>query len=163
MRNYIAVVFDDSGKAYEGLHELWQLDSAGDVTVHGAAVVHRDNFGQFQVDTKDTHPAMATGVGVGIGALLGALAGPAGAAVGAAGGAAIGAAAGGMAGAAADLSRADTRLQAAGETGLVLRDGQSAVIAGQRRLDVDDRNTDAQPGWSCVPPRQERCGRRHMV
>ena len=42
MRNYIAVVFDDSGKAYEGLHELWQLDSAGDVTVHGAAVVHRD-------------------------------------------------------------------------------------------------------------------------
>jgi uncharacterized membrane protein len=129
MRDYIAVVFDDSSKAYEGLHELWQLDTAGDVTVHGAAVVHRDNFGQFQVDTKDTHPALATGVGVGVGALLGALAGPAGAAVGAAGGAAIGAAAGGMAGAAADLSRADTRLQAAGETGLVLRDGQSAVIA----------------------------------
>ena len=129
MRDYIAAVFDDAGKAYEGLHQLWQLDSAWDVTVHGAAVVHRDNFGQFQVDTKDTHPALASGIGVSVGALLGALAGPAGAAVGAAGGAAIGAAAGGMAGAAADIDRADSRLQAAGEAGFVLGDGQSAIIA----------------------------------
>ena len=85
MRNYIAVVFNDTGKAYEGLHALWQLDGEMEVTVHGAAVVHRDNLGQFQVDTKETHPGLATAVGVGIGALLGALAGPAGAAVGAAG------------------------------------------------------------------------------
>jgi len=129
MRNYIAVVFDDAGKAYEGLHALWQLDHAEDVTVHGAAVVHRDNMGQFHVDTKETHPALATAVGVGIGALLGALAGPAGAAVGAAGGAGIGAAAGGMAGLVADADRADTRQQAASETWFVLGAGQSAVIA----------------------------------
>ena len=129
MRNYIAVVFDDTGKAYEGLHALWQLDHAEDVTVHGAAVVHRDNMGEFYVDTKETHPALATAVGVGVGALLGALAGPAGAAVGAAGGAGIGAATGGMAGLVADADRADSRQQAARETRFVLGDGQSAIIA----------------------------------
>lgn len=129
MRNYIAVVFDNSSKAYEALHALWQLDHAEEITVHGAAVVHRDNLGQFQVDTKETHPALATAVGVGVGALLGALAGPAGAAVGAGGGAAIGAGVGGASGLVADAGRSDTRHQAARETGFVIGDGQSAVIA----------------------------------
>ncbi len=129
MHNYIAVVFDNSSQAYEGLHALWQLDHAGEITVHGAAVAHRDNLGQFQVDTKETHPALATAVGVGVGALLGALAGPAGAAVGAGGGAAIGAAAGGVAGVTADIGRSDTRFEAARKTKLVLGNGQSAVIA----------------------------------
>jgi uncharacterized membrane protein len=105
MRNYVAVVFNDTSKAYEGLHALWQLDDAAEVTVHGTAVVHRDALGNFQVDTKETHPALATAVGVGVGALLGLLAGP------------------------ADLGRADTLDQAAGETGFVLGAGQSAVIA----------------------------------
>lgn len=129
MRNYIAVVFKDRSKAYEGLHALWQLDHAEEITVHGAAVIHRDELGEVQVDTKETRPVLGTAVGVGIGALLGALAGPAGAAAGAAGGAAMGAAAGGIAGAAVDLDRSDTRAQAAHETRFVLGDGQSAVIA----------------------------------
>ena len=129
MHNYISVVFNDTSKAYEALHALWQLDHDAEITVHGAAVVHRDNLGQFQVDTKETHPALATAVGVGVGALLGALAGPAGAAVGAAGGAGIGAATGGVTGLVADASRADTRQQAVAETRFVLRNGQSAVIA----------------------------------
>src|SRR6266446_10526066 len=116
MRNYIAVVFDDSSKAYEGLHALWEMDDEGAITVHGTTVVHRNDWGEYQVDSKDTHPALATAVGVGVGALLGALAGPAGAAIGAAGGAAIGAATGGVLGVAADLDRADTRSQAADET-----------------------------------------------
>ncbi|SRR5271165_6375198 len=90
-----------------------------------AAVIHRDDLGQVQVDAKETHP----GMGVGIGALLGALAGPAGAAVGAAGGAAVGTATGGVVGVAADLDRADTRQQAADETRFVLAIGESAVIA----------------------------------
>ena len=129
MRNYIAVIFDDSAKAYQGLHALWNLDGDGETTVHGAAVVHRDEWGQIQVDTKETHPALATAVGVGVGALLGALAGPAGAAVGAAGGAAIGAATGGAVGVTADLIRADDRQQAADETRWVLGYGQTAIIA----------------------------------
>jgi uncharacterized membrane protein len=129
MRNYIAVVFDDTSKAYEGLHALWQLDDEAEITVHGSTVVHRNGWGDYQVDSKDTHPALATAVGVGIGALLGALAGPAGAAVGAAKGAAIGAASGGTVGAVTDLARADTRDQSRYETAWVVGAGQSAVIA----------------------------------
>jgi hypothetical protein len=74
MRNYVAVVFDDTGKAYEGLHALWQLDSFGDVTLYGTTVVHRDDLGAIQVDTKETYPAAATAAGIGIGTLLSALA-----------------------------------------------------------------------------------------
>lgn len=129
MRNYIAVVFRDRAKTYEGLHALWQLDSARDITVHGTAVVHRDLFGQFQVDTKETRPMLATAVGVGVGALLGLFAGPLGIAVGAAAGMGIGAAAGGLAGGLADAGRADTRSNAFADTALVLGSGQSAVIA----------------------------------
>ena len=129
MRNYLAVVFDDRRKAYQGLHALWQLDDEAEITVHGTAVIHRDDLGEIQVDSKETHPVLGTAVGVGIGALLGALAGPAGAAIGAAGGAAIGGATVGVVGAAVDLDRADTRQQAADETRFVLGVGQSAVIA----------------------------------
>lgn len=129
MRNYIAVVFNDQRKAYEGLQALWDLDHVEEITVHGATVIHRDELGEVWVDSKETRPLLGTAVGVGIGALLGALAGPAGAAAGAAGGAAIGAATGGVVGGAVDLNRADTRDQSRRETRFVLGDGQSAVIA----------------------------------
>jgi uncharacterized membrane protein len=133
MDNYLAIVFDNDEKAYEGLHALWNLDSSGDVTVHGAAVVHRDKFGYVDVATKDTDPGVRTAIGVGIGALLGALAGPIGAAAGAsiaAGTAAgIGAAAGGVAGLTADAVKADQHDQAAFETEFILPRGKSALIA----------------------------------
>jgi uncharacterized membrane protein len=129
MRNYIAVVFSDKNKAYEALHGLWLLDDSGEITVHGTTVVHRDGLGHILVDTKETHPALATAVGVGVGALLGIFAGPIGLAIGVAAGAGIGAAAGGAVGAMADVARADTRDQALFETGFVLAVGQSAVIA----------------------------------
>jgi len=138
MHNYIAVIFKDTRRAYKGLHALWRLDAEGIITVHGTTVVHRDESGEFQVDTKETHPALATAVGVGVGALLGALAGPAGAAIGAAGGAGIGAAVGGAVGIGADLRRADTRDQATDETAFVLAAGKSAVIA-----DVSEDSTSA--------------------
>ena len=155
MRNYVAVIVDDKSKAYFALHELWQLVAAGDITVHGTAVVHRDDLGQFRVDTKETSPALATAVGVGIGALLGALAGPAGAAIGAAKGAAlgaaqgaaIGAATGGAVGVAVDLNRSDTRHEAAVETRFVLDYGQSAIIA-----DV------SEDSWSPIDTRMHQIG-----
>lgn len=125
MRNYLAIVFNDIGHAYDGLHTLWLLDDDGEVTVHGTTVVHRDRLGQFHVDTKETRPAFATAVGVGVGAMLGLLAGP----VGAAAGAGIGAAVGGTLGIVEDLDRADLRGQAAAETRLMLAVGQSAIIA----------------------------------
>lgn len=131
MDNYIAIVFDDDTKAYEGLHGLWTLDGSGDITAHGAAVIHRDSFGHIEIATKDTNPGLRTAIGVGIGALLGALAGPAGAAAGAKVGAAVGvgAAAGGAVGLTADAVKADQHEQAAYETSFVLPRTKSAVIA----------------------------------
>lgn len=133
MDNYVAIVVDNDSTAFDVLHAIWKLDDKGDVTVHGAAVVHRDKFGYTQVAQKDTDPGLRTALGVGIGALLGALAGPVGAAAGAsiaAGTAAgIGAAAGGIAGLTGDAIKADEHDQAAYETSFVLQPGKSAVIA----------------------------------
>src|SRR5271167_3444320 len=104
MDNYIAVVFSNDQQAADGLHELWNLDALGQITVHGAAVLHRDDLGYIHVATKQTDPGLRTAVGIGLGALLGALAGPIGVAAGAAAaaavgtGAAIGATAGGVVG-----------------------------------------------------------------
>jgi uncharacterized membrane protein len=131
--NYIAAVFDTAREASDGLHALWKLDDQGDITMHGAAVIKRDDLGYIQVATKETHPGLRTAVGVGIGALLGALAGPIGAAAGAsiaAGTAAgIGAAAGGVLGLTGDAVKSGEHEQAAYETGFTLAPGQSAVVA----------------------------------
>jgi uncharacterized membrane protein len=110
MDNYISVVFSNDQQAAEGLHQLWSLDALGEITVHGAAVLHRDDLGYVHVATKHTDPGVRTAVGIGLGALLGALAGPIGAAAGAAAAAAagvgpgIGAAAGGVVGLTADAT-----------------------------------------------------------
>jgi uncharacterized membrane protein len=137
MDNYMAIVFDSDEQAFKGLHSLWNLDSTGDVTVHGAAVVHRDEYGHIDVATKDTDPGVRTIVGAGLGALLGALAGPVGSAIGIAGAASIaagtaagiGAAAGGAAGLTADAVKAGEHEEAAFESGFVMNPGQAAVIA----------------------------------
>lgn len=129
MRNFVSVVFDDKAQAYKALHELWQLDFAGKITVHGTTVVHRDAQDRITVDAKDTHPVFATVLGVGLGAVLGAMAGPAGVAIGIGAGAALGAATGAVIGGAVDLERSDTQAEAEIETGFVLGHHQSAVIA----------------------------------
>jgi uncharacterized membrane protein len=133
MNNYIAVVFNSDTAASDGLHALWNLDSNGDITVHGAAVLHRDKFGYIDVATKQTSPGLRTAIGVGVGALLGALAGPIGAAAGAtiaAGTAAgIGAAAGGVAGLTADAVKSGEHEEAAFESAFAIANGQSAVVA----------------------------------
>jgi len=133
MDNYIAVVFDSDEQAFQGLHALWRLDDQGDITVHGAAVIHRDKQGHTDVATKQDDPGARTAVGIGLGALLGALAGPIGAAAGttiAAGTAAgIGAVAGGSIGLTADAVKAGEHEEAAYEAGFAMRPGQAAVIA----------------------------------
>jgi uncharacterized membrane protein len=133
MDNYVALVFDNDSKAFEGLHALWTLDAKGDVTVHGAAVLHRDPNGYIEVATKQTEPGVRTVLGIAVGALLGALAGPIGAASGAAiatgTAAGVGAAAGGAVGMTADAVKASEHDQAAFETRFVLPKGKSAVVA----------------------------------
>jgi uncharacterized membrane protein len=133
MNNYIAVVFNSDEAAFDGLHALWNMDARGDITVHGASVLHRDQSGYVEVATKQTNPGLRTAIGVGVGALLGALAGPIGAAAGAsiaAGTAAgIGAAAGGVAGLTADAVKSGEHEEAAFESAFTIANGQSAVVA----------------------------------
>ena len=139
MDKYISIVFNSDEQASEGLHALWKLDKAGEITVHGATVVHRDFLGQVDVSTKKSNVGVRTAIGVGVGAILGALAGPigvaagAGAALAAAGGAGavtgIGAALGGVAGITGDTIKADEHDEASYDSSFDLRSGQAAVVA----------------------------------
>jgi uncharacterized membrane protein len=133
MDNYIAIVFNSDDRAFDALHALWNLDDRGDITVHGAAVIHRDSYGSVDVATKKTDPGLRTAAGVALGALVGALAGPIGAAAGASiavgTAAGVGAAAGGAIGLTADAVKSGEHEEAAYETGFVMNPGQSAVIA----------------------------------
>jgi len=135
MDNYIAISFESDAKAFDALHELWRLDERGDITVHGAAVIHRDKHGVIDVATKQTYPGLRTAVGIGFGALLGALAGPAGAAAGASVSAAtataagVGAATGAMVGGTVDVVKSGEHAEFAREAGFTMVPGQSAVLA----------------------------------
>ncbi len=137
MKNYIAVVFSSNDKAHDGLRALWNLDAEGEVTVHGAAVIRRDDMGHIRVADQNSDLGMRTAVGVGIGALLGLIAGPIGVAAGVAGAATlatgtamgVGALAGAAVGATADAVKDDQRANAAAEGFFTLKHGQSAVVA----------------------------------
>ncbi|MFC3180553.1 hypothetical protein [Cypionkella sinensis] len=121
MNTYIAVIFSSGDKAHAGLRKLWQLDDEGALTVHGAAVVRRDDMGHIRVADRNSDLGTRTAIGVGIGALMGVFAGPPGLVVGALAGAAIGAT--------ADAVTETRRELAANEGFFTLKHGQSAVVA----------------------------------
>lgn len=135
MNNYIAVVFSSDDKAHSALRALWRMDEDAEITVHGAAVVRRDDMGHIRVAEQSDDLGKRTAVGVGIGTLLGLLAGPIGVAGGVAAGAAlatgmgVGALTGGAIGATADVIKDDKRESVAYETLFNLKYGQSAVVA----------------------------------
>ena len=138
MDNYVAIIFNNHEHARVGLRALWDMDGAGDLTVHGASIVRRSDFGGYvDVSSKHTNNGFRTAVGIGLGALLGALAGPVGSAIGAAGAATIaagaatgiGAAAGGVVGGTADLIHVAENNDAEQAMFFVLKEGQYAVLA----------------------------------
>jgi uncharacterized membrane protein len=137
MNTYIAVVFSSDEKAHKALRRLWALDEEGELTVHGAAMVRRDDMGHIQVANRTSDLGMRTAIGVGLGALLGLIAGPVGVAAGVAGAAAmsvgaatgVGALAGGAIGATADAVTETRRENAADEAFFTLKQGQSAIVA----------------------------------
>jgi uncharacterized membrane protein len=137
MNTYIAVVFSSDDKAHQALRTLWNLDDAGELTVHGAAVVRRDDRGHIRVADRNSDLGMRTAIGVGVGALLGLIAGPVGVAAGVAGAAAlsvaaatgVGALAGAAVGATADAVKETRRENAVDEAFFTLKHGQSAVVA----------------------------------
>ncbi len=137
MNTYIAVVFSSDDKAHQALRKLWSLDDESALTVHGAAVVRRDDMGHIRVADRNSDLGMRTAIGVGVGALLGLIAGPVGVAAGVAGAAAMsavaatgfGALAGGAIGATADAVKETRRENAVDEAFFTLNHGQSAVVA----------------------------------
>ena len=140
MNNYIAIVFSSEHKAQEGLHALWHLDDEAKITVHGAAIVKRDDAGRINVAHKYTDFGKDTAIGIGVGALLGLLAGPVGVAIGIAGAAALtagaigtatglGALAGAAVGVTADAVNEDEREYAAYDALFSLKNGEFAVLA----------------------------------
>ena len=52
MNTYIAVVFPSGEKAHLALRKLWNLDEEGALTVHGAAIVHRDGIGHIRISER---------------------------------------------------------------------------------------------------------------
>lgn len=137
MKNYIAVVFSSGDQAHNGLRALWDLDAEGELTVHGAAVIRRDDIGHIHVADRNTDLGLRTAIGVGVGALLGLIAGPIGVAAGVAGAATLGlgtavgagALAGGAVGLTADAVKEERREIAADESFFTLKHGQSAIVA----------------------------------
>ncbi|HEV3153809.1 MAG TPA: DUF1269 domain-containing protein [Candidatus Baltobacteraceae bacterium] len=121
MDNYATIVLDSDEKAFEGLHALWDLNDRGDLTVHGATVLHRTRRGQIEVATERTDEGARAIIGTGLGALLGMLAGPVG--IG------IGAAAGGLAGLAGEGVKIQEREETEFESRLAINPGQSAIVA----------------------------------
>ena len=137
MTNYIAIIFSSDEKAHAGLRRLWDLADEGKTTVHGAALVLRDDMGNIRVANKNSDIGTRTAFGVGIGALLGLIAGPIGVAAGIAGAtsvgagtaAGLGALAGGAAGLTAGVITEDRRESAASGSLFALAHGQVGVVA----------------------------------
>lgn len=90
-RNVIAVTFNEEASAYEALSRLKDLDSRGDIDVHGAAVVARQQDGTIaEKDEFGEDNYEGTAGGGLIGLLIGVLGGPLGVLIGGATGLLVG-------------------------------------------------------------------------
>ena len=90
-RNVIAVTFNEEASAYEALSRLKDLDSRGDIDVHGAAVVAREQDGTIaEKDEFGEDNYEGTAGGGLIGLLIGVLGGPLGVLIGGATGVLVG-------------------------------------------------------------------------
>jgi uncharacterized membrane protein len=90
-RNVIAVTFTEEASAYEALSRLKDLDSRGDIAVHGAAVVAREQDGTLsEKDEFGEDNYQGTAGGGLIGLLIGVLGGPLGVLIGGATGLLVG-------------------------------------------------------------------------
>lgn len=90
-RNVIAVSFPEEANAYEALSRLKDLDSRGDIDVHGAAVVSRQEDGTIvEKDQFGENNYEGTAGGGLVGLLVGVLGGPLGVLIGGATGLLVG-------------------------------------------------------------------------
>lgn len=121
-RNVIAVTFAEEANAYEALSRLKDLDSRGDIAVHGAAVVAREPDGKItEKDEFGEDNYEGTAGGGLLGLLIGVLGGPL--------GIVIGGATGVLVGSVFDMDDDDDTESALGEISSAIRVGPPGLLA----------------------------------
>ena len=90
MDKFIAIVFPDENKAYEGIKALKELEFDGSISLYGTAVIKRQKDGSVATKDTETEGPVGTALGALVGGLLGVLGGPIGASLGIAAGAVVG-------------------------------------------------------------------------
>lgn len=90
MTNLIVASFKDEKKAIEAKHKLTELDSLGDISIYGNALVRAGEDGKYEILQENNTEGWRTLTGMALGSLLGALGGPVGFVVGLATGTTIG-------------------------------------------------------------------------
>ena len=121
MDRMLVAVFDNLGKAQQGLGALVQMDLDGSVTVYAQAVVVRNPDGTTMVKQSDARGPFGSLVGTSLGALVGLLGG--------APGVAIGTMVGFFAGGTADLNHARIGEDFVDDVAKALLPGRAAVVA----------------------------------
>lgn len=86
MNKMMVAVFDTEKKAYEGLSALKNLHYEGEIVIHGASVITKNESGEVSLKEEDDEGPIGTALGMLTGMMIGILGGPAGMVVGAAGG-----------------------------------------------------------------------------
>lgn len=86
LSKFVAIVFPDEAKAYDGTRALRDLHAEGSLTLYGMAVIAKDPDGRVRVRDAVEPGLLGATVGALVGSMVGVLAGPAGVIVGTAGG-----------------------------------------------------------------------------
>jgi uncharacterized membrane protein len=134
MDKMLVVVFDNEGRAYEGLRALKALEAEGSIALYATAVIARDGSKNISVRQAAEDGPLGTAVGLFTGSLLGMFAGPV--------GFAIAAGTGTMGGVLFDLARSGVSAEFLAEAGGQLEPGKVAVVAEiseEWMLPVDSR------------------------
>ena len=82
MTNVIVASFDKETKAIEAMHKLTELESYGDISIYGKALVRTQNDGKYEILESNTPNGWRTLTGTVVGSLVGAIGGPVGFVIG---------------------------------------------------------------------------------
>jgi uncharacterized membrane protein len=121
MERLLAVVFNDEGKAYEGLRALNQLDGEGSITAYAAQVIQKERDGKISEKQTESNFPLQTSKGFLMGSLIGLIGGPV--------GMGVGAFVGTSAGALGDLNIAGLNTDFINEVSASLTPGKFALVA----------------------------------
>jgi len=90
MTKFVVAIFPDETKAYQGVRAFRELDTEGDLSLYGIAVVAKDQEGKLAVKQATNEGPLGMAVGAVVGGLIGLLGGPIGVVIGLGGGALLG-------------------------------------------------------------------------